>query len=139
MIFSIFIQLYLLFGSDMLSLCIPFKLYMGKHVSRENLSNILFKRKQLCCENSFCSVFIIVRGINPSLSPLITICYSPFSFYVYLVDDISFRLYFKQVYFVGERLFCYTLLISCTCLIFHPCLVSHLLAMRPTNVTLVNE
>ena len=57
---------------------------------------------------------------------------------VYLVDEISFCLSFQGVYSVGERLFCYTRLITCMCFMFHLCLVSHLLGARPTNVTLFN-
>ena len=72
-----------------------------------------------------------------SLIPLITICESPFYSDVYLVDYILFCLCFQRVYSVGDRLSCYKRLITCMCLMFHACLVSHLLGACPTNVTLV--
>ena len=90
------------------------------------------------CENSLYCVFIIVRVMNTSLIPLITIFYGHFSLDIYLVEEISFRLCFQQVYSVGESLCCYTRLIPCICLMFHPYLVSHLLGARPKNVTWVN-
>ena len=111
---------------------------LGNNVSRENISNILFKEKQLRCENSFYQVFIIVRETTTPLSPLITLCYSPFSLEVYLVEEISFSISFQRMYSIGECLFWYTRLIACMCSMFHLCLVSRLLDVRPMNFTLVN-
>ena len=45
-------------------------------------------------------------------------CYIPFSSDVYLVDEISFRLSFQRVYSVGERLCCYTRLITYMCVYY---------------------
>ena len=90
------------------------------------------------CGYFFYCVFVIVRLMITSLSPLITLCCGTFYLDVYLVDDVSFRLCLQQVYSVGGRLLCYTRLTTCMCLMFHLYLVSHLLGARPTNVTLVN-
>ena len=61
--------------------------------------------------------------MTSSFIPLITLCNIPF-LRTFLIDEISFRLYFQRVYFVGDHFCCYTCLITCMCLMFHPCLVS---------------
>ena len=109
------------------------------NVSRKKLSNIILylKRNNCVLKHSFYRVFIIARWMTTSLIPPITLCLSPFSLDVYLIDDISFRVYFQRVFSADERLCCFTRLITCTFLMFHPCLVSHLLGDRTTNVALV--
>ena len=118
------------FRSDMLSPCIPFKGIEGKrHQSRKPLQySYVSKEKQLRCENSVYCVNTVVIGMTTSLSPLITLCCSPFSSDVYLVDEISFRLWFQRISSVGKCWYCDTRLRTSMCLMFHTCLLSHLLA-----------
>ena len=88
----------------MLSSCSSF-LVKETTNSVEKTSIIIFgiKEKQLYCENYFYHLFIIVKGMTTPLSFLPAICYSPFTSDVYLVDNISIRLNFQQVYSIGER------------------------------------
>ena len=70
-------------------------------VSRENLCyNIwyVFKDKQLRCENDFYHVFITVRGMTLSRSPLITLCYSPFlRTFIYLTIFHSVQIFYRFI------------------------------------------
>ena len=53
----------------------------GKHLQTRKplFYYFIFKEKQLHCEKSSNLVFVILRGMTISWIPLITICYSPFT------------------------------------------------------------
>ena len=96
-----------------------------------------FKEKQLRCKNSLYRVFIIVRGMNTSWIPLITLCYIPFYFGVYLFDDISLCLNFQRVFCWWSLWYYMYFLISCV-INFNTFFRVYPVFAWPTNVILVN-